>query len=375
MVYTELEAREKIIDACHRLVASGLIARTWGNVSARLSDTEFLITPSGLAYDTLRGDQLVVVRTDDCSYSGNVKPSSEKGVHAACYRLRPETDFIVHTHQLCATAVGVGGDDLCMYDKYDPEAAHLLGPWVPCAAYGTPGTKGLVAAISASVSGNPRSKAFLMPLHGALCLGADEDDAFAVAEALERVSRHVLDEAVLPKCDDAQAVPDCGTSVRSGNIFRLHLDGAERIGAVGSGSLHGMAALHAAIYGATRAQNILFVTDEHIRAVSLAVKTLPPRLDDLAQIAGVGIQVGTLEETPRKLARKMIGRNALLLRGVGALCTGANLSDAEAVAMILSKGCLTERYALTRTEPLSLPYAEAAAQRLVYLTKYSKQKK
>ena len=98
MTYREKEARELIIQAGRKLLESGLVSRTWGNISARVSSTHFIITPSGLSYETLQPEQLVKVRIDDCSYEGKIKPSSEKGIHAAAYLHRPDTGFVIHTH-------------------------------------------------------------------------------------------------------------------------------------------------------------------------------------------------------------------------------------------------------------------------------------
>ena len=78
MVYTEEEARRIIVQAGHRLVKKGLTARTWGNISARISDTHFAITPSGRAYETLQPEDIVVVKIEDCSWEGDQKPSSER---------------------------------------------------------------------------------------------------------------------------------------------------------------------------------------------------------------------------------------------------------------------------------------------------------
>jgi len=94
MAYTKEEAARLVLAAGIQLLDRGLIARTWGNISARLSESEFLITPSGRAYETLTPEELVAVKIADCSWEGDVKPSSEKGVHAALYALRPEVDFI-----------------------------------------------------------------------------------------------------------------------------------------------------------------------------------------------------------------------------------------------------------------------------------------
>lgn len=171
MAFTEEEARALVIEAGHRLLEKQLIARTWGNISARLDDGEFIITPSGRAYDTLTPEELVKVRIEDLEYYGTVKPSSEKGIHAAAYKLRPDVDFVIHTHQFYASAVCAEGSDT---DE------------VPCAGYGLPGTKKLMKAVSDSIAANPGSNAFLMARHGALCLGTDLEDAFAVAESLEK---------------------------------------------------------------------------------------------------------------------------------------------------------------------------------------------
>ena len=81
MTATEVRARERILQGAARLTARGLIARTWGNLSARVSDTQLLITPSGLAYEGLRAEQLVLVNIEDGSYEGSLRPSSERGIH------------------------------------------------------------------------------------------------------------------------------------------------------------------------------------------------------------------------------------------------------------------------------------------------------
>ena len=99
MTAAETQVREQILRAAARLTGEGLIERTWGNISARLAETQFLITPSGLAYETLRPEQLVLVNVADASWEGEIKPSSEKGIHADAYRLRPEVNFVIHTHQ------------------------------------------------------------------------------------------------------------------------------------------------------------------------------------------------------------------------------------------------------------------------------------
>ena len=144
MTAAEARRREQIIQAAARLTGEGLIARTWGNISARLSETQFLITPSGLAYETMEPDQLVPVSIPDAAWTGPIKPSSERGIHADAYRLRPEVQFIIHTHQYYASVAGIEGRALTGF--IDP----LLGKRAPCAAYGLPGTARLRRAVEAA---------------------------------------------------------------------------------------------------------------------------------------------------------------------------------------------------------------------------------
>ncbi len=95
-----LEAKNLVIRAGHELLKAGLIVRTWGNISCRINEAQFVITPSGKAYDTLTPDDIVLVNIADLTYDGDVKPSSEKGIHASCYELRPDVNFVIHTHQI-----------------------------------------------------------------------------------------------------------------------------------------------------------------------------------------------------------------------------------------------------------------------------------
>lgn len=366
MPIPESEARRLVIEAGHRLVAEGLIARTWGNISARISETQFVITPSGLAYDTLREDQLVIVNIADCSYTGEIKPSSEKGLHADCYALRSEVDFIIHTHQFYASCVGLAGKDL-------PAGEHLLlGSHVPCAPYGLPSTKALRKAVVSSLTANPDSTAAFMIHHGAICAGRDYEETFRIAQALETVSKAAYDAAVAP-IETAEAI-DLGSSVRENGDFVLTLGGVQQRYSVDAISADApeAAKIHAAIYRVTDARCIVREAHPETVAVSKTGKTLRPRIDDLAMIAGTTVRSADLD--PAAIAHAFKKRHAVLVRGAGALCIGTDRDDAEAVAMILHKCCAAERYAdaVPGCKPISR--LDAAFQRLFYLMKYSKRK-
>ncbi len=186
-------AQELVVKAGLELMESGLIARTWGNVSARISDNVFVITPSGIPYEKLTPDDIVEVTIDELKYDENgLKPSSEKGVHAAAYKHHPEVDFVIHTHQIAASAVSVTGRDV----PVSGEAKAVLGAVIPNAEYGMPSTGKLKDAVDAVIAANPTSKAFLMRHHGTVCLGRDYDDAFKVVNTLEDYCKEIMAKTI-----------------------------------------------------------------------------------------------------------------------------------------------------------------------------------
>lgn len=366
MTGAEVRAREQVLQAAARLVREGLIARTWGNISARVSETQFVITPSGLAYEGLRSDQLVLVNIGDCSYEGGVKPSSERGIHADTYRLRPEVGLIIHTHQYWASIAGIEGRALTGF------LHPLLGKRVPCAAYGLPGTKKLRQAVEAEVSAWPDCRAFLLRRHGALCLGGSQEDAFAAARALEEVCEARVRE-VLGRPAELPVPPDLGVSRRRGDAFLLTLDGVQGSYHIGGASLPAAAALHGAVYRAGGFQYIAHETAPEVLAVSAQARRLRPYVDDLAQIAGADLLCVPAE--PGAVGRAAQGRSAVLLRGAGALCAGVTEGDLEAVRTLLRKGCAAWLYAREVPGCRPLSGADAKLQRLVYRQSYRKKQR
>ena len=204
----ELELRQQIIEACEYLQKTGLIARTWGNVSARLNENEFIITPSGLAYDQTKPEDLVVVNIEDCSYDKEQrKPSSEKLVHASAYKLRPDVNFIVHTHQYYGSAICADESSITLSD----------GSFVPCADYALSSTKALQKNCAKVFNDFKKSDIFLLAKHGVVTFGSTMEEALSNADKLEkeckkmfnkRVSKFKVPEDMKPYLDDyAQMFP------------------------------------------------------------------------------------------------------------------------------------------------------------------------
>lgn len=374
MGYPLKEAKDLVIKAGKMLVESGLIARTWGNISARISDTQFVITPSGLAYETLTPEQIVVVSIKDCSHEGNIKPSSEKGIHADAYRLRPEVNFIIHTHQVKASVLSIEGKNL-LVEKV--EHKKLLGEIIPCAGYGISSTKTLRRKVALEVSKYPASPAILMKHHGTMCMGRDLEHSFQIATTLEELSEEKYIKVCKQNKVDKKALPDYGRSERKGDTFQLKWDKWTTQYQINElpESAPSVAHLHAAIYKASKVNFIIYATDEEIVTASKKQMIIRPFLDDLAQIAGINLK--TIENgltKPLSIAKELKHKNAVLLSNAGALCTGKTADDAKAVEMVLKKGCTAAIYCNEINHTKWLSTLDALIQRVVYVKKYSKKK-
>jgi len=179
--------KQEIIDAGLYLLEKQLIARTWGNISARIDDNSFYITPSGKAYTDIKEEDLPVVSINPVSYDKNgPKPSSEKGMHAIIYKNRPDVKYIVHTHQLYASAICAEGYSVELLD----------GTFLPCAHYGLPGTKTLIHNVEKEIIDNPTCNMFLLEKHGTVLLGSTMKEALDRADYLEKECKKKFDKRV-----------------------------------------------------------------------------------------------------------------------------------------------------------------------------------
>ena len=404
-----LKAKEIVVEAGKQLVSTGLIARTWGNVSCRIDDKQFVITPSGKAYETLTPDDIVLVQMEDLSYEGDIKPSSEKGIHCQCYLHRPDINFVIHTHQPNASVVSALGCDINNIEGYSKE---LIGDNIPVASYGLPGTgklrKGVVAALERS-----SSKAVIMKSHGAVCLGADYDDAFKVANEVEKVCaefiynkyaeltgkatdtfKGVYDYVVeLKKRADMPAAKlNAYDSIRIDDAVVLSDKEGNTVATVGlfgkkdeliTGDKYPSEAdLHRAIYQKREEVGaIIHSQEDAIVAASKIGKTLKPFLDDFAQIVGVTVKCAEFDpnyttKSAKKVAKKIAkkGTNAVLLKDNGAVCCGPNKDEASAAEMVMEKNCksVISSELFGKVKPLSK--LDCVVMNVVYRLKYSKQK-
>ena len=395
-------AKQTVIDAGKRLVETGLIARTWGNVSCRVSDTQFVITPSGRSYDSLTPDDIVLVNLDDdLSYDGDVKPSSEKGLHAQCYLLRSDVNFVIHTHQYFASMLSTVGISLSS-DTLSKEHAAILGKGVPLASYGLPGTGKLRSGVANAVKSNPESNAIIMSHHGAVCLGSDYDNAFLCAQTLEDACLEFIIKAFNAKTrknvetfEDVlkafEIVPwetslDCYTSVRNETTFTMKNGDSEiEIDLCTGNTFDGSEApetaeLHRTVYNEREDIGcIIHSKDGDLLAASQRVtKSLNPCLDDSAQIAGVDTRISRFRKGDEKSIKSVVenikNRNALLIADNGALCFSSDEDDASAVLTVLEKNCAATVAGSLFGGAKAIGKADCVLMRVVYKMKYSKKK-
>ena len=347
MAYTIDEARELVLKAGLELCEAGLVARTWGNISARVSDTQYVITPSGRAYDTLTKEDIVLVNIADGAYEGEVNPSGEKGVHAVVYELRPDMNFVIHTHQNYASALSVLEKDFPVEEK------GILGSRIPCAGYGMYATEQLVNNVKEQIRKHEDSKAVLMKYHGALCYGKNYEEAFAVAYELEEESKKIYEKL----CEEGSIGAEEGKENCLGN------------GEI-TGTISGLKDLLKKRDGIA---SVLFVQTPFIMKISNLGKTMYPYLDDIAQIAGVDVKCVELQGK-EKLAEALQDRNAVFVKGMGAVCTGFDESEAQAVAIVLEKACMAAYLAECVGNVPPLDAESAKIDREGYVNHYSKLK-
>lgn len=124
------QLKKRVLDSNIRLHALGLAPFTWGNVSELDRENGvFAIKPSGVAYDELTADKIVIVRLDGTVLPGQLSPSSDTPTHLCLYNSLPECGGIVHMHSLYATSWAQAGKDIPPYGTTHADFSHTP---VPC---------------------------------------------------------------------------------------------------------------------------------------------------------------------------------------------------------------------------------------------------
>jgi L-ribulose-5-phosphate 4-epimerase len=171
------------------LVRNGLVAWTAGNVSGRVPGEDlFVIKPSGVAYENLTAENMIVCDLDGRVVEGERHPSSDTAAHAYVYRHMPEVGGVVHTHSTYATAWAACAEAIpCVLTAMADE----FGGEIPVGPFAIIGDDSIGRGIVETLAGH-RSRAVLMQNHGPFTIGKDARDAVKAAVMVEDVARTVF---------------------------------------------------------------------------------------------------------------------------------------------------------------------------------------
>ena len=124
------QLKERVCNANLTLKKSNLITLTWGNVSAKDEESGLIIIkPSGISYDTMKPEDMVVVDLDGNTVEGTYRPSSDLPTHLYLYKQFPSLGGIVHTHSTFATAFAQSGKEIVAYGTTHADAFYGS---IPC---------------------------------------------------------------------------------------------------------------------------------------------------------------------------------------------------------------------------------------------------
>jgi len=184
-IKSETKARDEIIRVMRIVTNQGLVRSSDGNISIRLDENRFLMTPSGLYKMTMEPDDLLIVDGQNQVLEGRagLRPTSEALMHLEAYRQRADIMAALHAHPLYATALTIIGESFPL--NIIPEVPIALG-CVPVADYATPGTPEMAASICGPIS---RSNSILLSHHGSLTVGRSLEEALIALERMEHTAR------------------------------------------------------------------------------------------------------------------------------------------------------------------------------------------
>ena len=178
------ELREEVARVAKALIQTGLVTGTSGNVSVRTPEGDVLVTPSGVDYEVLGPEDVVLVDLDMNVLAGSLVPSTETPMHTGIYKARPNVDAVVHTHSRFATTLACLGWEI-------PPVHYMLttlGPdgRIPLAPYTLYGTEEL-ANHAADALGESHN-ACLLRTHGTIAVGESAEKAFSRTVVLEEMA-------------------------------------------------------------------------------------------------------------------------------------------------------------------------------------------
>jgi L-ribulose-5-phosphate 4-epimerase len=180
--------RKALLKTVLKLHEKDFIQLNSGNVSVRASEEHLAITPTGVSYDDIQEDDVVIIDLDGTTIEGSLKPSSETPMHTTVYKNMPDVKAVVHTHSPYALAFATVGRSIPVIST---EGLAIRGP-VPVAQYACPGTEAQGWAAIKAMQGPPSVTGALLKNHGVLATGTSLSRAFAAACRIEMAAKIYL---------------------------------------------------------------------------------------------------------------------------------------------------------------------------------------
>jgi L-fuculose-phosphate aldolase len=182
------DPRAQMVEICHLLASRTFTTATGGNVSVKMPDGTFWVTPSHLHKARVTQDDLVQMAANGTVLAGHRRPSSEMAMHLAVYAALPQAGAVLHAHPPIATGFAQAGKTIDA--RSSNEGLAILGPEVPLIPYARPGTDELAETVRAHLK--LRNRAYLMRNHGVLTWGSDLWSAYDVLDTLELFAQSLL---------------------------------------------------------------------------------------------------------------------------------------------------------------------------------------
>ncbi|MEQ8173568.1 MAG: class II aldolase/adducin family protein [Syntrophomonadaceae bacterium] len=179
-----LELRRQVVKTAQEILAARMVTGTWGNVSLRVPGEELLIiTPSGMEYEKLQSEDMVLVDFSRQVKEGSYRPSIETPMHLAIYQNRPDVNAVVHVHSPYATAFAVAGKSIPVILE---ETAQAVGHIIEVVPYARCGSKLLASQVVDTLG--PSGRAVLLAMHGMVGVGIDVKEALKVCYITEKTA-------------------------------------------------------------------------------------------------------------------------------------------------------------------------------------------
>lgn len=178
------ETRRAVCETARRMMRDGLVKLTSGNISSRIPGTDYIaITPSGMGYETMVPEDVVVVDLQGRVIDGARRPSTETPMHRLTYVRRPDVGAVVHTHSIYASAFACLGVEMPVIST---ELAMVVGGTIQCAPYAKSGTEEMAEAAVTALG--TEDLAVFLQNHGVLAVGRNLREAYNTAVALEEAA-------------------------------------------------------------------------------------------------------------------------------------------------------------------------------------------